>query len=233
MPVPPPQLILKAAAYVKLNLVKAKMVKSAWDYRCSSVYAYIRDKGSEFSVALRTSRSGLVVLRSLDKFFGLAGARVGFVCAQFVLERRDFRWFISFTKGYGFLIGQAFVGVIGVGFYLLLGTRVWCRFGCPIAAYLILLQRYFSRFRITTNGGQCISCGNCSTYCEMGIDVKSYAQRGENIVRASCVGCGICSTVRPRGVLKLENGSTHTERENDNDNPITFVNEGVGLREGL
>jgi ferredoxin len=42
----------------------------------------------------------------------------------------------------------------------------------------------------------------------MGIDVRSYAQRGENIVRASCVGCGICATVCPRGVLKLENSST-------------------------
>lgn len=134
----------------------------------------------------------------------------------------------TLTKVYAFLIGQAFAGVVGVGFYPLLGTRVWCRFGCPMAAYLGLLQKYFSRFRITTNGGQCISCGNCSTYCEMGIDVQAYAQRGENIVRASCVGCGICSTVCPRGVLNLENGSTHTDRENND--PITFGNEGVGLR---
>ena len=40
----------------------------------------------------------------------------------------------------------------------------------------------------------------------MGIDVRAYAQRGENIVRSSCVGCGICASVCPRGVLKLENG---------------------------
>ncbi|SDK91001.1 4Fe-4S binding domain-containing protein [Salinimicrobium catena] len=107
---------------------------------------------------------------------------------------------------YGFFIGAAFSGVIGVGFYPIFGNRVWCRFGCPMAAVLGMQQRLFSRFRITTNGGQCISCGNCSTYCEMGIDVRSYAQKGENIVRSSCVGCGICSAVCPRGVLKLENG---------------------------
>jgi polyferredoxin len=111
------------------------------------------------------------------------------------------------SKWYGFFIGAAFSGVIGVGFYPLLGTRVWCRFGCPQAAILGIFQKYFSRFRITTNGGQCISCGNCSTYCEMGIDVKAYAQKGQDIVRASCVGCGICSAVCPRGVLRLENGS--------------------------
>ena len=108
---------------------------------------------------------------------------------------------------YGLLIGSVFAGVIGVGFYPIFGSRVWCRFGCPMAAILGLQQRFFSRFRITTNGGQCISCGQCSAYCEMGIDVRHYAQRGQNIVRASCVGCGICATVCPRGVLKLENGS--------------------------
>ncbi|MFT5262125.1 MAG: polyferredoxin [Polaribacter sp.] len=108
---------------------------------------------------------------------------------------------------YGFLIGSAFAGVVGTGFYPLMGNRTWCRFGCPLAGYLGLVQRFKSRFRITTNGGQCISCGNCSTYCEMGIDVRAYAQKGQNIVRASCVGCGICAAVCPRGVLKLENGS--------------------------
>ncbi len=107
---------------------------------------------------------------------------------------------------YGFAIGAVFSGVIGVGFYPLMGNRVWCRFGCPMAAILGLQQKFLSRFRITTNGGQCISCGNCTTYCEMGIDVRSYAQKGEDILRASCVGCGICSAVCPRGVLRLENG---------------------------
>jgi len=110
-------------------------------------------------------------------------------------------------KGYGFLIGSMFSGVIGTGFYPILGNRAWCRFGCPMAAFLGIIQKFKSRFRITTNGGQCISCGNCSTYCEMGIDVRHYAQRGQDVVRASCVGCGICAAVCPRGVLRLENGT--------------------------
>lgn len=112
----------------------------------------------------------------------------------------------SVKQVYGFAIGSVFAGVVGTGFYPLMGNRVWCRFGCPLAAYLGIVQRFKSRFRITTNGGQCISCGNCSTYCEQGIDVRWYAQRGQNIVRASCVGCGVCSAVCPRGVLSLENG---------------------------
>lgn len=127
---------------------------------------------------------------------------------------------------YGFVIGFAFAGLVGTGFYPLMGNRMWCRFGCPLAAYIGLVQRFKSRFRITTNGGQCISCGNCSTYCEMGIDVRWYAQRGQNIVRSSCVGCGICSAVCPRGVLKLENGP---EKGRINNDPILIGNDSAQL----
>ena len=136
----------------------------------------------------------------------------------------------SFSSGnirtvYGFMIGSIFSGVVGTGFYPLMGNRVWCRFGCPLAAYLGLVQRFKSRFRITTNGGQCISCGNCSTYCEMGIDVRSYAQKGQNIIRSSCVGCGVCSSVCPRGVLNLEN------RDEDGrfNQPILIGNDSISV----
>ncbi len=129
----------------------------------------------------------------------------------------------SVAEVYGFFIGAGFAGVIGTGFYPLMGNRVWCRFGCPLAAYLGIVQRFKSRFRITTNGGQCISCGNCSTYCEMGIDVRWYAQRGQNIVRASCVGCGVCASVCPRGVLKLENA----EEKGRFGKPILIGNDSV------
>ncbi|MEO1083733.1 MAG: efflux RND transporter permease subunit, partial [Acidobacteriota bacterium] len=124
---------------------------------------------------------------------------------------------------YGFAIGSVFAGVVGTGFYPLMGNRVWCRFGCPLAAILGMVQKFKSRFRITTNGGQCISCGNCSTYCEQGIDVRWYAQRGQNIIRSSCVGCGICSQVCPRGVLRLENGPT-----DDRYNEVSLVQIGKG-----
>jgi polyferredoxin len=115
---------------------------------------------------------------------------------------------------YGFAIGSAFSGVIGVGFYPILGNRVWCRFGCPMAAILGLQQRLFSRFRITTNGGSVshvelfylLRNGKCPQLCT----------KGENIVRSSCVGCGVCSAVCPRGVLKLEN-DTPAGRINSNE----------------
>jgi polyferredoxin len=152
----------------------------------------------------------LDVDKKARKIFAYVGILIiGLISISFLTGNGN-AFFIDFyvlRSSYGFLVGAAFSGVIGVGFYPLMGSRVWCRFGCPMAAILGIQQKLFSRFRITTNGGQCISCGNCSTYCEMGIDVRAYAQKGQDIVRASCVGCGICSAVCPRGVLRLENGS--------------------------
>jgi polyferredoxin len=109
----------------------------------------------------------------------------------------------SYKGMYSLAIGSVFSGVIGTGLYPVGGTRVWCRFGCPMAALLGLIQK-FGRFRITVKKDMCISCGNCSTYCEMGIDVRSYAMQNRDIKRASCVGCGMCAHVCPRGVLRLE-----------------------------
>jgi polyferredoxin len=134
---------------------------------------------------------------------GVLAFAVGMTVITLVNYFSDYQLLGGLTGGvqktYGFVIGAGFAGVVGTGFYPFMGSRVWCRFGCPLAAYLGLVQRFKSRFRITTNGGQCISCGNCSTYCEMGIDVRWYAQRGQNIVRSSCVGCGICAAGVPAG----------------------------------
>jgi len=45
---------------------------------------------------------------------------------------------------------------------------------------------------------------NCSTYCEMGIDVRQYAMANQSFKRTACVECGMCAHMCPRGVLKLE-----------------------------
>jgi ferredoxin-type protein NapH len=138
-------------------------------------------------------------------FFALVTTAVVWVNWGIGKQHPDFARFAFKVQGwYGFAIGAIFSGAIGVGFYPLMGTRVWCRFGCPMAALLGLIQK-FGRFRITVKKDMCISCGNCSTYCEMGIDVRAYAQANQDVKRAACVGCGICAHVCPRGVLRLEN----------------------------
>jgi polyferredoxin len=123
-----------------------------------------------------------------------------------------------FTQPYGFVVSSLFSGVLGVGLYPVLGNRFWCRFGCPLAAYMGLIQRWKSRFRIEVDAGACISCNACSAACEMGINVKDYAERGEPVVRASCVGCGLCEAACPRSVLHLATDKVEI-RINDSKNP--------------
>ena len=208
------------------------------------LYTFLNDNANAVLINRRQFTIGVVIFLSLviavilifkrkqldtDAKFTLASLGIivaGIILINFFYGRNNILFIDSslLRSWYGFFIGAAFSGVIGVGFYPLMGSRVWCRFGCPMAAILGLQQKLFSRFRITTNGGQCISCGNCSTYCEMGIDVRAYAQKGENIIRSSCVGCGVCAAVCPRGVLKLENGD---EKTRYNNNPILIAKDGI------
>lgn len=118
----------------------------------------------------------------------------------------------EFQYFYGFIVSSMLAGVVGVGLYPLGGTRIWCRFFCPMAALLGLVQKV-GRYRITVKQNMCISCGMCSKYCEMGIDVRAYAQAGQSFTRASCVGCGLCAEVCPRGVLRLESKVSRDPQE--------------------
>ncbi len=119
---------------------------------------------------------------------------------------------VTFRTYYGFAVTSVLAGVVGTGFYPIGGSRIWCRYFCPMAAMLGLVQK-FGRFRIRVKEDMCISCGLCSTYCEMGIDVRAYAQANTSFTRASCVGCGMCAEVCPRGVLRLENIQRHDPQE--------------------
>lgn len=122
------------------------------------------------------------------------------------------RFTYGFQSFYGLIVSAMLAGVVGVGLYPLGGTRIWCRFFCPMAALLGLVQK-FGRYRIRVKENMCISCGLCSKYCEMGIDVRSYAQASQSFTRASCVGCGLCAEVCPRGVLRLENVRVRAPQE--------------------
>lgn len=155
----------------------------------------------------KSSRAWKIEQVSIHSVLFLALLTTAIVWVNWAIGK-DYPRFASFAfkvqEWYGFGIGAVFAGVIGVGLYPLMGTRVWCRFGCPMAAMLGLVQK-LGRFRITVKKDMCIACGNCSTYCEMGIDVRQYAMANQSFTRASCVGCGMCAHMCPRGVLKLEN----------------------------
>lgn len=99
-------------------------------------------------------------------------------------------------------IDVIFAGVLGVGVYFFLSGRVWCRFGCPLAALMHIYNR-FSRYRIFSEKKKCISCNICTKVCHMGIDVMNFANKGIPMNDVECVRCSACVVNCPTQVLSF------------------------------
>jgi|GEM_PF-757729 len=115
----------------------------------------------------------------------------------------------AMQAGQDFLIDFLFGSVVGVGAYPILGTRVWCRYGCPMAKGMQLfgwLTR--SRFAVVPND-KCRGLGLCTQACPMGIDVASFAHKDKKPIEVAfgletaCVGCGGCIDVCPVDALSF------------------------------
>ncbi len=106
-----------------------------------------------------------------------------------------FRW-------YDLVIAFLIADIIGIGAYPILGSRVWCRFFCPLRATLGWFSRR-GRFAIYTSRQRCIECGTCNRYCEMGIDIRRRARQGIPLRDTECVACGACIAVCPRYALSF------------------------------
>jgi thioredoxin reductase/polyferredoxin len=116
------------------------------------------------------------------------------------LFRRPADWGIVW---YRLIVDTWLVGIIPVALYPFFGGKVWCRYWCPLAKMMELFSKIFtrlrwSRFAIHSND-KCIACGECTRYCQVGIDVMQFAMKQEelNNSNSSCIGCGICVTVCP------------------------------------
>jgi len=103
---------------------------------------------------------------------------------------------------YDLIVGLLLADIIGLGLYPVLGSRVWCRFFCPLRAMLGWYARR-GRFAIYTSDQRCIECGTCNRYCEMGIDVRLRARQGVPLRDTECVACGACIAVCPRYALSF------------------------------
>lgn len=110
-------------------------------------------------------------------------------------------------RWYRLVVDTWLVGILPVGLYPFFGGKVWCRYWCPLAKLMEIWSSFYtrmrwSRFRIVADD-RCIACGECTRYCQVGIDVMSFALRREELTNAnsSCIGCGICVSVCPMGVL--------------------------------
>ncbi len=111
----------------------------------------------------------------------------------------------TFAKAwYDLVVDFWLIAVIPVALYPFFGGKIWCRYWCPLAKYMEVLSRWFSKAHITANEN-CIGCGQCSRFCQVGIDVQSFAQKRQRLdnTNSCCIQCGICIQVCPMDVLKF------------------------------
>lgn len=135
--------------------------------------------------------------------------------------------FVLFLHGWNIIFAPSFVesmrafqdlavdlmfgALIGVGAYPFLGTRMWCRYGCPLAGMMRLYGKYSqSKFQVVAND-QCKGLGLCTTQCPMGIDVASFAHKNKiptmgtfGLQNSPCIGCGGCIDICPVKALNFQ-----------------------------
>jgi NosR/NirI family nitrous oxide reductase transcriptional regulator len=101
---------------------------------------------------------------------------------------------------YNWIVDLTLAGILGVGLYVFMSGRMWCRFACPLAALMHIYARK-SRFRILSEKKKCISCNVCTSVCHQGIDVMNFANKGLPMNDPECVRCSACVQSCPTGVL--------------------------------
>lgn len=107
-------------------------------------------------------------------------------------------------RAYNYIVDFWLVAIIPIALYPFFGGKVWCRYWCPLAAWNQVLAKKFGKLKIVSDD-KCISCTQCSKYCQVGVDVMAFAKKQQYFdnTNSSCIHCGICIDVCPMDVLSF------------------------------
>ena len=139
------------------------------------------------------------------EFQGAAVAVGAFLIGMVVVGVYETDGSNGWWQAYNYLVDFWLVAVIPIALYPFFGGKVWCRYWCPLAAYNQVLSKWYGRLKIVSND-KCITCTECSKYCQVGVDVMAFAKNGQPFdnSNSACIHCGICIDVCPMDVLSFE-----------------------------
>ena len=95
----------------------------------------------------------------------------------------------------GFFIGTLFIGIILLN---LSRERFWCRYLCPLGAFLGLISRW-NVIKLKIDAKKCIECHLCNIHCETQANpfpVKEWKS-------SECVYCFTCSAICPTNAMEF------------------------------
>ncbi len=100
---------------------------------------------------------------------------------------------INQTFRQGFFIGLLFLGTV---FLNAAKERFWCRYLCPLGAFLGLLSRW-NILKLRIDPDKCIKCGLCNVHCE----TQATPYPNEKWRSPECVYCFTCSAICPTSAI--------------------------------
>jgi len=83
-----------------------------------------------------------------------------------------------------------------------LSGRTYCYY-CPSGTMISLVGRAAGHC-IRTDKSTCIGCGQCNDACDMQIDIRAQAEKGNTVNSLLCVGCGACVDACPVSTLEYQ-----------------------------
>lgn len=97
-------------------------------------------------------------------------------------------------------IQSFFLGILFTGIILLNITRerFWCRYLCPLGAFLGILARW-NIPKLHVDMEKCIKCNLCSIQCQ----TQAYPYPQEEWKSAECIYCFTCGAVCPTGAIRF------------------------------
>jgi ferredoxin len=93
-----------------------------------------------------------------------------------------------------FFVGLLFLGVIGLNF---IEKRFWCKYLCPLGAFLGILARY-SFLKISVSEG-CTSCNACTSVCQG----NARPATGKLWKASECLACHNCDDICPENAVSF------------------------------